>query len=47
MSDDSRARSRWRAVGITLAVIVGVAGLVFVALIIIFMSAMANYGSNK
>jgi hypothetical protein len=42
-----RPRSAWQVVGVVLVAVLAFLGLVFVALIVFFMVAMSNYGSNK
>ena len=37
----------WEYLGIVLLVILGISGLVMVAMFFFFYMAMANYGSNK
>lgn len=51
MSPDLEAAGRrdriWRIVGITLAVVMTIAGLVVVAAVILFVVAINSWGSNK
>lgn len=51
MSPDLEAAARrdriWRIVGITLAVVMTIAGLVVVAAVILFVVAINSWGSNK
>ncbi len=42
-----RKTDYWRIFGIVLFVVIGIAGLAFVAVTILFVVAMSNYGSNK
>ena len=42
-----RRQRFWRAVGITLAVILTIAGLALVALAVLFVVAINSWGSNK
>ena len=37
----------WQVAGIVLAVLIAVAGLAILAVIVLFMTAMAHFGSNK
>lgn len=37
----------WRVFGIVLMVVIGLAGLAFVAVTILFVVAFSSYGSNK
>jgi hypothetical protein len=43
----SSGRSAVRTIGIVVAVILGILGLIFVGLIILFFIALSNYGSQK
>jgi hypothetical protein len=43
----SRPMPWWQVAGIVFAVLVAVAGLAIVAVVVLFMIAMANWGSNK
>jgi hypothetical protein len=43
-----RTRSRqWRAVGIVLAVLLGIAGLAVLAFVVVFIVGLNQWGSNK
>ncbi len=47
LTDAERKNRFWRAVGITLVVIVTLAGLAMVAAVILFVIALNSWGSNK
>jgi hypothetical protein len=46
-TDPKPQRSIWAVLGIVLAVLLGIGGLVFVGLIVLIAVAMSHYGSNK
>jgi hypothetical protein len=43
----ARPRQWWEIAGIVLVVLIAIAGLAILAFIVLFMVAMANFGSNK
>lgn len=44
---DEGRRDPWRKVGIVVAVVAGVLGLVAIGLVILYVAAMNSYASNK
>ena len=47
MNTAARRWEWWQIAGIVLAVVIAIAGLAILAFIVLFMVAMANFGSNK
>jgi hypothetical protein len=45
--EPARGRSVWAIIGIVLAVVLGIGGLVVVGLMVLFFVGLSHYGSNK